>query len=180
MVCDKVFFGKELCLTTLFFLIMKQLIAALSCLFFLLLTGCSPVKIYSDPALTKTTGFKYYTVKPYVQVEKDPQSGAIVKATVLYLPDLSNPQYVTVNGGLGSKKLDIELKDGIVEKLGMTSDTDVPETIEALAATVSKSADAIKDLSTFKGILPAASTITELYEVIMNSEGTTLRKIEFK
>jgi hypothetical protein len=156
-------------------------IAALFCLLFLSITGCSPVKIYSDPALTKTTGFKYYTVKPYIQVEKDSQSGAIVKATVLYLPDLSNPQYVTVNGGLGSRKLDIELTDGTIKKFGLTSDTNVPETIEALAATVSKSADAIKEISTLKGIPPATtSTVTELYEVKMDSEGTSLRKIEFK
>ena len=159
---------------------MKQLIAA-TCLLFLLMTGCAPVKFYSDQSLTKNTGFKYYTVKPYIQVEKDSQSGAIVKSTVLYLPDLSNPQYVTVNGGLGSKKLDIELNNGTVEKFDLTSDTDVPETIEALAATVSKSADAIKDLSNLKG-LPgaAASTIVELYEVKIDSEGTSLKKIEFK
>jgi hypothetical protein len=158
----------------------RGLIAALTCLLFLSMTGCSPVKIYSDPALTKNTGFKYYTVKPYIQVEKDSQNGAIVKTTVLYLPDLSNPQYVIVNGGLGSRKLDIELTDGTIKKFGLTSDTNVPETIEALAATISKSADAIKDLSTLKGLPPAASTITELYEVLMNSEGTTLKKIEFK
>lgn len=160
---------------------MKHLIAAFSCLILLLMAGCAPIKIYSDPALSKNTGFKYYTVKPYIQIEKDSQSGAIVKATVLYLPDLSNPQYMSVNGGLGSKKLDIELNNGIIEKFGLTADTNVPETIEALAATVSKSADAIKDLSNLKG-LPgaAASTITELYEVKMDSEGTTLKKIDFK
>lgn len=160
---------------------MKNVLTALTCLLFLLLTGCSPVKIYSDPALTKSTGFKYYTVKPYIQVEKDAQSGAIVKATVLYLPDLSNPQYVSVNAGLGSRKLDIELNNGMIEKFGFTSDTKIPETIEALAATVSKTADAIKDLSGLKGLPQAGvSTITELYEVMMDSEGTSLKKIDFK
>jgi hypothetical protein len=158
---------------------MKQ-IAALTCLLFLLLTGCAPVKIYSDPALSNNTGFKYYTVKPYIQIEKDSQSGAIVKATVLYLPDLSNPQYMKVNGGLGSKKVDIELNNGTIDKLGLTSDTKIPETIEALAAAVTKSADAIKDLSNLKGPPAGASTIIELYEVRMDHEGTTLIKIEFK
>lgn len=159
---------------------MKQLFAALTCLLFLS-AGCAPVKIYSDPLLTKNTGFKYYTVKPYIQVEKDAQTGSIVKATVLYMPDLSNPQYISVNGGLGSKKLDVDLNNGTVEKFGVTSDSKIPDTIESLAAAVSKSADAIKDLSNLKGLPQAgASTITELYEVIMDSEGTSMRKIEFK
>ncbi|HEX2976679.1 MAG TPA: hypothetical protein VHO68_12150 [Bacteroidales bacterium] len=159
----------------------RGLLAALSCMFLLLLSGCSPVQIYSDPALTKSTGFKYYTAKPYVQVEKDSQSGAIVKATVLYLPDLSNPQYVKVNGGLGSRKLDIELSDGTIKKFGLTSDTNIPESITALGNTISKTADAIKDLSTLKGLPQAgATTVTELYEVIMDAEGTILKKIEFK
>lgn len=160
---------------------MKLFIAALTCLLCLSFSGCTPVKIYSDPTLTKNTGFKYYTVKPYIQVEKDSQSGDIVKATVLYLPDLTNPQYVSVNGGIGSKKLDIELKNGIIEKFGVTSDNKIPDTIESLAAAVSKSADAIKDLSNLKGLPQAGtSTITELYEVSMTSEGTSLKKIEFK
>jgi hypothetical protein len=160
---------------------MKYFLAALTCLLFLSVTGCTPFKIYSDSALSKSTGFKYYTVKPFVQVEKDSQSGAIVKATVLYLPDLSNPQYLTVNDGWGSRKLDVSLNNGTIDKLSLTSDTKIPESIEALAATVSKSADAIKDLSTLKGLPQAGSTtVTELYEVVMEQEKTTLRKIEFK
>jgi hypothetical protein len=159
---------------------MKMFIAALTCLLFFF-NGCTPVKIYSDQALTKSTGFNYYTIKPFIQVEKDAQSGAIVKATVLYLPDLSNPQYIAVNGGLGSKKLDIELNNGTIDKLGLTADSKIPETIESLAAAVSKSADAVKDLSNLKGLPQAgASTITELYEVKMDPEGTSLKKIEFK
>ena len=160
---------------------MKTSIAALVGLLILLSTGCTPVKIYSDPLLSKSTGFKYYTVKPYIQVEKDSQNGTILKATVIYLPDLANPQYLEVKGGLGSRKLDLDLNNGSIDKFGLTSDTKIPETIEAFAATLSKSADAIKDLSTLKGLPQAAAPgITELYEVIMDPDGTRLKKIEFK
>jgi hypothetical protein len=169
-----------ICLTTIF-LFMKHFTAALASLLLLSAVSCTPFKIYSDPALSKPAGFKYYTVKPFVQVEKDSQTGAIVKATVLYLPDLSNPQYLAVKNGWGSQKIDISLNNGSIEKIGLTSDTKIPESIEALAATVSKSADAIKDLSGLKGLPQAgSSTITELYEVIMDQEKTTLRKIEIR
>lgn len=159
---------------------MKTSIVALFGLMILSSMSCAPVKIYSDPLLTKSTGFKYYTIKPYIQVEKDSQNGAIVNATVIYLPDLANPHYMEVKGGLGSRKLDLELNNGAIVKFGLTSDTNIPETIEALATTLSKSADAFKDL-TLKGLPQAgASIITEIYEVIMDSEGTRLKKVEFK
>jgi hypothetical protein len=160
---------------------MKQIPVALACMFLLSAISCTPFKIYSDPAMSKPAGFKFYTAKPFVQVEKDSQTDAIVKATVLYLPDLTNPQYLTVRNGWGSQKIDISLNNGIIEKIGLTSDTKIPESIEALAATVSKSADAIKDLSGLKGLPQAgSSTITELYEVIIDQEKTTLRKIDLR
>ena len=67
----------------------------------LVLTGCAPVKFYSNPGLTENSGLKYHTVKPYLQVEKDPLNNSIVKATVIYLPDLANPQYMIIKDGFG-------------------------------------------------------------------------------
>jgi hypothetical protein len=147
----------------------------------LLITSCSPVKFYSDEGLTKSTGLKYYTVKPYLQVERDPQNNSIVKATIIYLPDLAHPQYLEIKAGPGSRKVDLKLENGAINTFGMTSDTQIPETIEALAALVSKTSDAVKDLS-LKGIPPTASqsTITEFYEIIMTDGSTTVRKIEIK
>jgi hypothetical protein len=69
----------------------NSICAAIVGLIILSLTGCAPVKFYSNPGLTESTGLKYYTVKPFLLVEKDPVNGSITKATVLYLPDLVNP-----------------------------------------------------------------------------------------
>ncbi|MGE5406305.1 MAG: hypothetical protein ACM3NR_01230 [Methanosarcina sp.] len=160
---------------------MKNLTSAFMCMLFILLTGCAPVKFYSDPSLTKSTGFRYYSAKPYLQVERDSQSGSIIKATVVYLPDLANPQYLYMPGGLGSRKLDVAVNNGTIEKFGLTSDNNIPEMIEAMAASVSKSADAVKDLSGLKGVPQSGpSIVTELYEIKMDSEGTSLKKIEIK
>jgi hypothetical protein len=160
----------------------KSIFAAIIGLIILVLTGCAPVKFYSNPGLTENSGLKYYTVKPYLQVEKDPANNSVVKATVIYLPDLANPQYLVIKDGLGSRKVDLKLIDGSINTLGVATDPKIAETIDALAALISKSTTAITDLSALKGLpqATAASTISELYEIFMGSDGTTLKKVEFK
>jgi hypothetical protein len=44
-------------------------------------------------------------------VQKDLENNKIVKAVVIYLPDLSNPQFLQIQVGLGSKKIDLKLAD---------------------------------------------------------------------
>lgn len=160
----------------------KSFSIALACLFFIFLNSCSPVKFYSDKELTKSSGLKYYTSKPYLQVEREGNTNNIVKANVIYLPDLSEPMYLAVKDGLGSRKVDIKLTDGTINTLGIASDPKIAETIESLAALISKTSAAVTDLSSLKGIpqVSAATTITELYEVVITHEGTTLRKVEIK
>jgi hypothetical protein len=145
-------------------------------------TGCAPVKFYSNAALTQKSGFKYYSVKPYLQVERDQVTNNIVKATILYLPDLENPQYVAIKDGLGSRKLDLKLTDGTITTLGLDTDPLIAETLTALGNIASKTASAITDLSTLKGIPPtaASSTVIELYEVIMANGSTSVKKIDIK
>ena len=146
----------------------------------LLSFGCSPVKFYSDQGLTKESGLKYYTVKPFLQVERDQTNNKVIKASVIYLPDLSNPQYIVIKDGPGSRKFDVKLIEGTISTLGVSNDPHTAETIESLAALITKSADAVKDLSTLKGIPQASNpVVSELYEIIMDEAGTSLRKIEF-
>lgn len=160
----------------------KSIFAAIAGLIILVLAGCAPVKFYSNPGLTENSGLKYYTVKPYLQVEKDPANNSVVKATVIYLPDLANPQYLVIKDGLGSRKVDLKLIDGSINTLGVATDPKIAETIDALAALISKTTTAITDLSALKGIPPkaAAVTVTELYEIFMGPDGTTLKKVEIK
>jgi hypothetical protein len=144
--------------------------------------GCTPVKFYSNAELTKKSGLKYYPVKPYLQVERETVNNTIVKAMILYLPDLENPQFIALNDGLGSKKLDLKLTDGSINTFGMESDPKIAETITAFSALLSKTATAITDLSTLKGVPPTAAptTITELYDIIMTNGLTSVRRIEIK
>ena len=144
--------------------------------------GCAPVKFYSNSGLTQKSGLKYYTVKPFLLVERDPVSNNVLKATALYLPDLENPQYMVIKDGLGSRKVDLKLTDGSINTLGVATDSKIAETIDALAALISKSTTAITDLSAFKGQpqAVAALAITELYEIFMVNGVTTLKKIEIR
>ena len=64
----------------------------------------------------------------------------------------------------------------------METDPKIAESVDALTALVSKTATAIIDLSTLKGIPGAAvpATITELYDIIMTNGFTSVKKIEVK
>lgn len=148
----------------------------------LFFAGCTPVQFYSNAEMTKKSGFKYYNVKPYLQVERDIASNNIVKATILYLPDLENPQYIAFKDGLGSKDFDIKLTDGYVSTMGIETDPQIAETITALGNFVSKTASAVTDLSTLKGMQPtaASSTVIELYNIIMTNGLTSVKRIEVK
>jgi hypothetical protein len=154
----------------------------ISGVFILAFTGCAPVKFYSDSELTKKSGLKYYTVKPYLQVERDPINNGIVKATILYLPDLENPQYIAMKDGLGSRKLDLKLTEGSINTFGLDTDPLIAETITALANMTSKTASAASDLSTLKGLpaVAAPATITELYDIVMTNGITSVKRIEVK
>ena len=160
---------------------MKNLCPVL-CFILFFAMGCTSVKFYSDSELTTPTGFKYYTQKPFLQVERDPATGNIVKATVIYLPDLTEPHYIELRDGAGSSKLSIAVDNGSIKTLSYSSVPKIPESMEAMASLITKSADAAKDLALLKSNVPGAvaSTITELYEFVMKPEGTTLKKIELK
>jgi len=151
-------------------------------IFILFFTGCSSVQFYSNPELTKKSGLKYYSVKPYLQVDRDVTNNSIVKVTILYLPDLENPQYISMKNGLGSKSFDLKLAEGSINTFGLDSDLEIPESVEALATLVSKTASSITDLSVLKAAPGAAApvTISELYDIIITNGFTSVRKIEVK
>ena len=143
-----------------------------------ILSACSPVKIYSDAGLTKKSGLKIYTSKPYLQVERNSETGSIVKVDVVYLPDLSNPQYVAIKNGPGSRKVDIKVKDGCITSFGFASDTKIDEYIDALSALLSKGTYAVTNLEAM-GVGPGgANNVVEMYEVVMQNGRTVLRKVE--
>jgi hypothetical protein len=142
-------------------------------------SGCASVQIYSNNNLTEKSGLKYYTVKPFLQVERDLQTNKIVKAAIIYLPDLSNPQYMVIHDGINSKKINLKFKDGSLTDFGYTSTGKVSESVDALAAMISKSADALTELNTMKSLQAAktSSNSIELYEIIFGADKTTLKEV---
>ena len=160
----------------------KSIIVVVASSILLLLASCAPVKFYSNSGLTEKSGIKYYTVKPFLLVERDLANSNVTKATVIYLPDLMNPQYMVMKDGLGSRKIDLKLSDGTINTFGVDSDTEIAESLNALAALISKGTSAIADINGLKGLPHAAasSTTTELYEVNMGAEGTTVKRVDFK
>jgi hypothetical protein len=116
-------------------------------------------------------------VKPFLHVEREPETERIVKAVVVYLPDLANPQYIVIRDGLGSKKVNLDFTDGTIKSFGYSSVGKIGESVDALAAMIAKSTDALIDL---KGVQPvkAQTNSVELYEIVFGPEKTTLRKVE--
>lgn len=149
-------------------------------LIMLIISSCAPVKFYSNNGLTEKTGLKYYTVKPFLHVERDAETNRIVKASVVYLPDLSHPQYMVMHDGLNSRKVNLKFTDGAINTFGYASVSKVDSSVDALASLLTKTANVAEDLSSVKSIQPvkAPSNTVELYEIVFGSEKTTLRKVE--
>jgi hypothetical protein len=59
----------------------NTLIKVVAGIAFLAFTGCAPVKFYSNAGLTQKSGLKYYTVKPYLLVERDPSTSYVLKTS---------------------------------------------------------------------------------------------------
>jgi len=142
-------------------------------------TGCTPVRIYSNKDLTEKSGLKYYSVKPFLHVERDAETNRILKASVIYLPDLADPHYMVIHEGLGSKRVNLKFIDGSISTFGYSSVSKVAESGDALAALLSKSTDALTELNVLKGLqaVKAASNTVELYEIIFGADKTTLREV---
>jgi len=146
-----------------------------------LLAGCSAVKIYSDAELTKETGLRCYTLKPYLLVEYQSQEENKAKTTVVYLPDLSSPQFIRLKPGLGASELKMTFSNSALESYGVAIDSQLPESMAAFADILSKSAYAAQN---FSGIPPgpagqqAPQQPFRLFEIILTPAGTSLREVK--
>lgn len=147
--------------------------------FAFLIASCTPVRFYSDPQLTKKTGIRFYSVKPFLLAERELESGRIIKSSVICLPDLSNPQYMEIKSAPGASKTDLKLDEGILTSFGLDYEQLLPETIESISSLVSKTAEAAKDLNPLKAPVSSPNTVV-LFEIIMTPEGTFLKEIQTK
>ena len=146
----------------------------------ILLAGCATVKVYSDAELKKETGLRFYTLKPYLLVEYLAEKDNTVKTSVVYLPDLSAPQYMQLKPGIGSSELKMSFKNSALESYGVVTDSKLPESMEAFAAMLSKTAYAAQTFTrpeTQGTIDQGQGTTFRLYEIIPTSDGTVLKEI---
>lgn len=158
---------------------MKNIVILLAVAF--ILNACSSVQVYSDGELKNKTGLKYYTVKPYLLVELKSEKDNTIKTTIVYLPDMANPQFLRITPGIGSNELKMTFTNGSLSSYGLASGSEIPETINSLAALISKSSDAVKQ---FAGEIPVKQIPSEepflLYEIVITKERTVLKKVEIK
>ena len=151
----------------------------------ILLTGCATVKIYSDAGLKNETGLRFYTLKPYLLVEYLAEKDKTVKTSVVYLPDLSDPQYMVLKSGIGSSELKMTFRNSALETYGVATDSKLPESMEAFAAMLSKSAYAAQAFEgappytpSEEGELPTdPGTSFRLFEIITGPSGSTLKEV---
>jgi hypothetical protein len=154
------------------------LISSVLSVCFLILTGCASVKFYSDPGLKNETGLRYYTLKPYLLVEYRAEKDNDVKTSVIYLPDLADPQYMGFKTGIGKNDIKLAFTNSALASYGAVSESMFSETLESVASMLSKSAYTAQ---AFTGPLPAEPDISgryfRLFEIIPGAGGTTLVEI---
>ena len=146
----------------------------------ILMSGCATVKVYSDAGLSSETGLRFYTLKPYLLVEYHAEKDNTLKTSVVYLPDLSSPQFMKLKPGLGSSELKMTFKSSALESYGVAVDSQLPESMSAFADILSKSAYAAQN---FTGTLPDSASEDEvmppfrLFEIFFTPSGTTLQEV---
>jgi hypothetical protein len=140
----------------------------------LLTSGCATIKFYSDQSLKTETGLKFYSAKPYLLVEHKTSSDT--SSRIIYLPDLANPQYAKIKPGLGASELNIALTNSMLATYGSKTDSKIPETITSVAGLLSKVAEITTPVKR-KVVELEQPNLFELYEIIMNANGTKLVRV---
>jgi hypothetical protein len=158
----------------------KPITLLVTVLTFCIIYGCSSVQIYSDSNQKNKTGLKFYNVKPYILVELKSEKDLTVKTSVIYLPDLANPQYLIVKPGMGSNELKMAFTNGMLNSYGLTSDSKVAETITSLAGLISKIPDVVNKMAVAPSGQQQSASQPDfiLYEVLISPEGTRLKRVE--
>ncbi|TSA39190.1 MAG: hypothetical protein D4R64_00625 [Porphyromonadaceae bacterium] len=145
---------------------------------FILLTNCASVKFFNDEGLKNETGLRVYSPKPYLLVEYQTTKTQSVKTSIIYLPDLSDPQYIKLKPGIGSSALKLELNNGILTSYGLTTDTKMPETLGKITDLLTKSTSSIADITRNKTEGELDQLVYELFEIVMTDGLTKLVRVK--
>ena len=87
---------------------------------------------------------------------------------------------MVIRDGINSRKVNLKFTNGSLDTFGFSSTGKISESVDALAALITKGTDALTELNALKGLqaAKAPSNIVELYEIVIGTDKTTLRKIE--
>lgn len=159
-------------------MIMKRLIIlSVTLVCFIIIEGCASVKVYSDPEMKNETGLRYYTLRPYLLVEYMAEKDNTVRTTLVYLPELSSPQYMVLKSGIGSASIKMDFTNSALQSYGLVTDSQLPEAMEAFAAMLSKSAYATQAFTGQQTTTDEDGPVFKLYEIVSGQRGTTLKEV---
>ncbi|OYU56620.1 MAG: hypothetical protein CFE25_05155 [Chitinophagaceae bacterium BSSC1] len=159
---------------------MKTIVILLSLFFLFLFSSCAGVKIYSDAELTKPSAIKFHYPKPFLLVEKNANANGGKKASIVYLPDLSEAFYAKTKSGFGQSDLKLVFENGSLASYGIGTDAKIPETIAALSAALNTGLSQLPKLNADDKPLKTSDPDFELYAILILDGKMTLRKLEVK
>jgi hypothetical protein len=112
----------------------RVMVSILVCVPVLLLFGsCARMAVFSDAAMKERTAVRVYPSTPYLLVVRTGTTEKPYEVSVVHLPDLHNPQFIRFYSGLGSQKSKIDMSNGVLTSLGFEADSQIPQTIGAVA-----------------------------------------------
>lgn len=159
---------------------MKTIVFLLSLFFLFLFSSCAGVKIYSDPELTKPSAIRFHYPKPFLLVEKNANANGGKKASIVYLPDLSEAFYAKTKSGFGQSDLKMVFENGSLASYGIGTDAKIPETIAALSSALNTGLNQLPKLNAEDKTPKLGEPDFELYAIMMIEGKMSLRKVELK
>jgi len=141
-------------------------------------SSCATVKFYNDESLKNETGLRVYTPKPFLLVEYRHTQTESVRTTIVYLPDLTRPQYIRQKSGIGSNALKLDITNGFLTSYGLTTDSKMPETLGKITDLLTRSTAAITDLTRNKADDKPDQPNFELYEIVILDGQTKLVQVK--
>ncbi len=159
---------------------MKTIVILFSLFSLWLFSSCAGVKIYSDPELSKPSAIRFHYPKPFLLVEKNANANGGKKASIVYLPDMSEAFYAKTKSGFGQSDLKMVFENGSLASYGISTDTKIPETITALSAALNSGLKFLPNMNGEEKPLKTGEPDFELYAIQIIEGKLALRKLEVK
>ena len=141
--------------------------------------GCAHITFHDPNSADskKNIGVEYYPPKLYLLVTQTAEKG--YSASILTLPDLTQPRYALLHPGYGSSNLSLTLNNGILTQVGQQVDTQIPQTLQALGSLATSAGGLMKMLATTPPTKAAAGEpVVWLFELFLENGRMKLRPVE--